>query len=117
MIWLTSRITGASLARSFSRSASSSSGVAAGLGFAVLRLRALFRVEPVERRLQFDRHRHLQTHAAVPVAAATASGGEWIERVGQRQHQHPFLDRQRQRARRAQEARRDRGGGGGQASG
>ena len=103
MIWLTRRITGASLARSFSRSVSSSS--ARPRHRRRVGRRFLVRVEALERGIQFDRHGDLQAHAHVD-GGGDGRGREAVERIGQRHHQRLAVHRHRHGARIAQEARR-----------
>ena len=102
IIWLTSRITGASLARSFSRSASSSSVLAAGgvLGGGV---GGGLRVEPVERGLEFDRHGDLTADRAAG-GGGDGGGREGVERIGHGEDQRVAVERDRQGPGVAQEA-------------
>ena len=82
MIWFTRRMTGASLARSRRRSASSSDGAAAAAGG----FRGGGGIEPVERRLQLQRHRDGQRHAP-PGRRLHRGRGELVQRVHDRQAQ------------------------------
>ena len=66
--------------------------IAPGFAIAVARGGVLGGAQPVQRRLQLDRHRHLDAHRQAG-GGGDGIGGEAVERVGQRHHQRAVLDR------------------------
>ena len=82
-IWLTSRITGASLAMSFSRSVSSFERIGSAVLGAMLGF--LIRIKALQGGIEFNRDGDFQAHVE---AGGRGDGGrnEAVERIGQRDH-------------------------------